>query len=373
MSKVDVWMPLYIGDYLADTSRLTTEQHGAYLLLIMDYWRSGPIPDDDVVLAQITRMSPDAWVKSRSVVTSYFTINEGHWVHSRIEKERGKAVDNTEARSKSGTLGAASKWGSTGGDNKLKRSERLANARRLGTHSSGEWEALKQACGNSCLRCGDIAKLVKDHITPIYKGGSDAITNIQPLCQSCNSSKGPDCTDYRPNDWLESLTKCLANACQTPEPSPSPSEVSTSNEVDSVRTTRFVPFSFLTKIHGVDKQAAKDWLALRKVKKLAPTETALNAVVREVEKAGLTMPEVILLCCEKGWGGFNAKWEHELSGNRSKSGNWFMSSSGITAKGAEKGIVQSLGETFPAFKSRVYKAFGVTEEMVRNAQADMQK
>ncbi len=109
--KVDIWMPLYVADYLADTTRLTTEQHGAYLLLLMDYWRNGPPPDDDRILAQITRMSPDAWGNAQAVLKQYFEIINGLWIHARVEREIGDArakKDKLEARARSA---AEKRWG----------------------------------------------------------------------------------------------------------------------------------------------------------------------------------------------------------------------------------------------------------------------
>ena len=87
MSKPDTWMPLYIGDYLRDTTRLSTEQHGAYLLLIMDYWTHGSLPDDDEALAQITRLQPSAWKKHRAAIARMFQVADGEWHHKRIDEE----------------------------------------------------------------------------------------------------------------------------------------------------------------------------------------------------------------------------------------------------------------------------------------------
>lgn len=82
-----IWMPLYVADYLSSTTRLTTEQHGAYLLLIMDYWKNGRLPNDDHVLSQITRMSIERWGVLRGVLEGFFEVTDKEWIHTRIEKE----------------------------------------------------------------------------------------------------------------------------------------------------------------------------------------------------------------------------------------------------------------------------------------------
>jgi uncharacterized protein YdaU (DUF1376 family) len=81
------WFPFWVGDYIRDTARLTTEAHGAYLLLILDYWAKGAPPDDNDTLASIARLSPDAWVKLRPKIVPFFCIVDGMWTHKRIEKE----------------------------------------------------------------------------------------------------------------------------------------------------------------------------------------------------------------------------------------------------------------------------------------------
>lgn len=99
-------MPLYVGDYLSATGRLTTEQHGAYLLILLDYWKNGPPPNDDAVLAQIARLSLPAWRKAKPSLIGFFEVQNGQLIQKRVEKERERAVDLTEKRSKAGKASA---------------------------------------------------------------------------------------------------------------------------------------------------------------------------------------------------------------------------------------------------------------------------
>jgi 5-methylcytosine-specific restriction endonuclease McrA len=59
-----------------------------------------------------------------------------------------------------------------------------------GSHTEAEWKEVCARFNHCCAHCGKQKKLTRDHIIPLVRGGSDDISNIQPLCTSCNSRKG---------------------------------------------------------------------------------------------------------------------------------------------------------------------------------------
>ncbi len=67
-----------------------------------------------------------------------------------------------------------------------------------GSYSHSEWRALCELYGNKCVACGSWVALTVDHVVPLSKGGRNDITNIQPLCLTCNLKKGQQAIDYRP-------------------------------------------------------------------------------------------------------------------------------------------------------------------------------
>ncbi len=92
-SKAATWMPLYIGDYLADTLHLSAEEHGAYLLLIMHYWRNGgAIKNDKNLLKNIAKIS----AKKLENILGFFEEKDGLLFHKRIDEELANATENKE-------------------------------------------------------------------------------------------------------------------------------------------------------------------------------------------------------------------------------------------------------------------------------------
>lgn len=97
------YMPLYVADYLADTAHLTTEEHGAYLLLIMNYWQRGKaLPGDPQRLARIAGLSNERWTDVERTLNEFFEPRDGLWFHARIETELRRVREKSEKAKRAG-------------------------------------------------------------------------------------------------------------------------------------------------------------------------------------------------------------------------------------------------------------------------------
>lgn len=101
-----IWMPLYVDKYLGDTTHLTTEQHGAYLLLLMGAWnKRGVLPKQDQQLQQISRMTPAGWRKSRDIILAFFDETDEGYEQKRLSKEFEKSSRIIETKRSNGKRG----------------------------------------------------------------------------------------------------------------------------------------------------------------------------------------------------------------------------------------------------------------------------
>ena len=111
-TKTDIWMPLFIGDYTKNTMHLNTEQHGAYLLLIMAYWvNGGALPENRV--QGIVKINGNSWSIAQPLLEELFDTKKfpGKWYHERIEKELKRATEQKEVARIKGKKGAEGRWG----------------------------------------------------------------------------------------------------------------------------------------------------------------------------------------------------------------------------------------------------------------------
>lgn len=154
------FIPFDVCEYLANTMHLTTEENGAYLLLIIRCWTAGSIPDDDKRLAVIAKMGIKKWRGMRQTLAEFFTISNDEWKCNMAFKLRSKRKAIPEI---------------------LRRS-------------------VFDRDGYECVYCGDIdGPFHLDHIFPKSKGGSDDLENLTVSCAPCNRSK----SDKLLEDWIQ--------------------------------------------------------------------------------------------------------------------------------------------------------------------------
>lgn len=121
-TRVDVYLPLYVRDFLTSTIGWSAEERGHYLTLLMIQWDRGSLPTEQ---ADLERLSPGVG-KCWPLLASKFPAGyDGLLRNAKLEEHRGRCVEIREKRSQAAQSAASRRWS---GD-----ASRIANA--LQTHS----------------------------------------------------------------------------------------------------------------------------------------------------------------------------------------------------------------------------------------------
>lgn len=108
IAKIDIWMPIYIGDYLRDTQALTAEEHGVYFLLLMHYWqKKGDIGSDIKRLSIVARSDTET---TQNILDSFFVLENGKYRNKRADEELTAA----KSRSDAAKANINKRWNKTG-------------------------------------------------------------------------------------------------------------------------------------------------------------------------------------------------------------------------------------------------------------------
>jgi uncharacterized protein YdaU (DUF1376 family) len=97
---------------------------------------------------------------------------------------------------------------------------------------------------------------------------------------------------------------------ELPTPTPTPTPVNTPSDEGVARKRAAHP----ARPAEVPESVWQDFQALRKAKRAALTDTAMDGIRREAAKAGIGLADALAYCCEAGWQGFNAGWYADRQG-----------------------------------------------------------
>jgi len=104
----------YANDWLGSTQimLMTPAEEGAYIRLLAIAWndKNCSLPDDDDVLAKLSRLGEEWHSHSGAIIRKCFKEKNGRLFNERLLKEKRKIEAFKKERSKSGKIGAEKRW-----------------------------------------------------------------------------------------------------------------------------------------------------------------------------------------------------------------------------------------------------------------------
>ncbi|HGE8363409.1 TPA: DUF1376 domain-containing protein [Serratia marcescens] len=213
------YMQFYVADYLADTMHLSTEEHGAYLLLIFNYWQTGkPLPKNR--LAGIARLSNDRWTDVERSLNEFFIDDGNTWIHQRIERDLLTVKGAQSQRSEAGKISAQKR-----AQKKAKENQSQSNDRSTGVERDGN--------DRSTNKDPDKDKDLKDKTTLLDRAGakdSKAGDSAPPAFEDENwldepNDKLPMTADWQPSPDFQQRAALWNRALDGPAPGYTPGEL----------------------------------------------------------------------------------------------------------------------------------------------------
>ena len=110
---ISIWMPLYIGDLQAKFARMTAEQIGAALLLMMDFWKNGAIPHDLATVCSITKLPQHTKAKTllnTLTALELFEVESEQILSSFLTSLKNQALQNQQMKSDKAKNAAQARW-----------------------------------------------------------------------------------------------------------------------------------------------------------------------------------------------------------------------------------------------------------------------
>ena len=143
---------------------------------------------------ELTRERGCTWLENnRAFAREYHR----QWEQSNKDKKRGY-WENYSKNNREKINAKNKKWRKDNPEKHCAYQQKRRATKRALPSAPYDFIEICSRYGNKCLACGRRGiKLTIDHIIPISTGGHDTKDNIQPLCHSCNSSKGIKHIDYR--------------------------------------------------------------------------------------------------------------------------------------------------------------------------------